>query len=166
MDTEDEKEECPLFRRFGIPQEQPIYMASLWGVMLGREVALRNVISWEALKFRRRFRVPFVFFEDLAKEVEGQGWLGCRIADGTERPGIPVNLKWRCTICHLRPSVTQAQARWSKRVEIVRKDVECFFGIVRGHFRILKLSLLYSDRKKIGNIFFACLHIAKYASFI
>ncbi|CAM9769949.1 unnamed protein product, partial [Choristocarpus tenellus] len=64
--------------------------------------------------------------------------------------------KWRCTICLLRASVTQAQARWSKRVESVRKDIECFFGRVKGGFSILELPLLYSERKNIDNIFFTC----------
>ncbi|CAM9878150.1 unnamed protein product, partial [Choristocarpus tenellus] len=44
----------------------------------------------------------------------------------------------------------------SERVESVRKDVECFFGKVKGRFRILKLPLLYSERKKINNLFFTC----------
>ncbi|CAN0384411.1 unnamed protein product, partial [Discosporangium mesarthrocarpum] len=49
--------------------------------------------TWEALKFRRRFRVPFPFFEELVKEVESQGWLGPETADASDRPGIPLQLK-------------------------------------------------------------------------
>ncbi|CAM9541858.1 unnamed protein product [Choristocarpus tenellus] len=63
---------------------------------------------------------------------------------------------WRCTIFPLRASVTQAQARWSERVESARKNVKCFFGRVKGCYRILKLPLLYSHMKKIDNIFFTC----------
>lgn len=41
-------------------------------------------------------------------------------------------------------------------MESVRKDVECFFGILKGRFRILKLPILYRDKKAIDNVFFAC----------
>jgi len=38
----------------------------------------------------------------------------------------------------------------------VRKDVECFFGILKGRFRILKMTLLYGTRERVDNIFFTC----------
>jgi len=38
----------------------------------------------------------------------------------------------------------------------VRKDVECFFGILKGRFRILKLRMAYHKREYIDNIFFTC----------
>lgn len=45
---------------------------------------------------------------------------------------------------------------FSKTLESVRKDVECFFGILKGRFRILKLRLGYHSRDDIDNIFFTC----------
>ena len=44
----------------------------------------------------------------------------------------------------------------SKRLESVRKDVECFFGSVKGRFRILKLPLLFEDKEVIDNVWFTC----------
>lgn len=38
----------------------------------------------------------------------------------------------------------------------MRKDVECFFGILKGRFRILKLRMPYHKREDIDNIFFTC----------
>ncbi|CAM9847903.1 unnamed protein product [Choristocarpus tenellus] len=71
-------------------------------------------------------------------------------------PTRSLHLQWRCTICPLRASVIQAQARWIERVESVRKDFECFFSRVKSRFGILNLPLLYSHRKKIDTIFFTC----------
>lgn len=38
----------------------------------------------------------------------------------------------------------------------MRKDVECFFGVLKGRFRVLKLRLTYHSRESIDNIFFTC----------
>ena len=45
---------------------------------------------------------------------------------------------------------------FSKHLESVRKDVECFFGILKGRFRILKLPILFRSRERIDNAFFTC----------
>ena len=45
---------------------------------------------------------------------------------------------------------------FSKRLESVRKDMECFFGSVKGRFRILKLPLLFQDREAIDDVWFTC----------
>ncbi|CAN0019648.1 unnamed protein product [Pylaiella littoralis] len=47
-------------------------------------------------------------------------------------------------------------ATFSEMPKSVRKDVECFFGILKGRFRILKLRLAYHCREDIDNIFFTC----------
>lgn len=41
-------------------------------------------------------------------------------------------------------------------LESVRKDIECFFGILKGRFRILKMQLLYRGIYKLDNIFHTC----------
>ena len=50
---------------------------------------------------------------------------------------------------------------FSKRLESSRKDVECFFGIAKGRFRILKFSIPYRKQIDIDNVFFTIciLHI-------
>lgn len=45
---------------------------------------------------------------------------------------------------------------FSSTLESVRKGVECFFGILKGRFIILKLRLGYHSKEDIDNIFFAC----------
>lgn len=46
----------------------------------------------------------------------------------------------------------------SKWLECVRKDVECFFGRLKGRFRILKLPILFREKKHVDNVFFtACI---------
>ena len=45
---------------------------------------------------------------------------------------------------------------FSKRLESSRKDVECFFGRVKGRSRILKLSLLLQHKEVIDNVWFTC----------
>lgn len=45
---------------------------------------------------------------------------------------------------------------FSKRLESARKDVECFFGIVKSRFRIVKGVLQYHKKGDIDNIFFTC----------
>ena len=45
---------------------------------------------------------------------------------------------------------------WSKRLESVRKDVECFFGILNGRFRLLRLPIIFRSKRRIDNVFFTC----------
>ncbi|CAN0357815.1 unnamed protein product, partial [Discosporangium mesarthrocarpum] len=46
--------------------------------------------------------------------------------------------QWRCLMCPLKSVLTVAELKWSKRLEIVRKNVECFFERLKGRFRVLK----------------------------
>ncbi|CAM9952566.1 unnamed protein product, partial [Discosporangium mesarthrocarpum] len=70
-------------------------------------------------------------------------------------------MQWRCLMCPFKASPTQAQLKWSNWLESVRKDVDCYFGRLKGRFRILKLPMLYwassnRPREKIDNVFFTC----------
>lgn len=38
----------------------------------------------------------------------------------------------------------------------MRKDVECFFGVLKGRFKVLKLRVGYHSHECIDNIFFTC----------
>lgn len=51
---------------------------------------------------------------------------------------------------------TEEETHWSKALESVRKDVECFFGILKGRFRVLKLPILYRKKEDVDNMFFTC----------
>ena len=45
---------------------------------------------------------------------------------------------------------------FSRTLESVRKDVECFFGILKGRFRVLKLRVGCHSQESVDNIFFTC----------
>ena len=51
--------------------------------------------------------------------------------------------QWRCLQFPLKYASSIWARRWSKRLESVRKDVECAFGIVKQRFRILKVPFLF-----------------------
>lgn len=65
-------------------------------------------------------------------------------------------LKWRVLIEPTKCPVNKQDTMFSKWLESVRKDVECFFGRVKGRFRILKLPLLFRQKIHIDNIWFTC----------
>lgn len=64
--------------------------------------------------------------------------------------------QWRCLQCPLKVAGNDAELQWSKALESVRKDVECFFGILKGRFRILKLPLQYREHVNIDDMFMSC----------
>lgn len=68
----------------------------------------------------------------------------------------PLLAKWEILIPPSKFPPTEMESRWSKALESVRKDVECFFGILKGRFRILKLGILFQDLEDIDNMFFTC----------
>lgn len=45
---------------------------------------------------------------------------------------------------------------FSKWLESVRKDVECFFGRLKGRFRLLKLPIMMRTPKEVDNVFYTC----------
>ncbi|CAN0178702.1 unnamed protein product [Ascophyllum nodosum] len=62
--------------------------------------------------------------------------------------------KWRVLQEPSKYPTTPEDTQYSKQLESTRKDVECFFGILKGRFRILKLPLLYRSKEAIDNVFF------------
>lgn len=53
---------------------------------------------------------------------------------------------------------TIAEHNWSRRVESVRKDIECCFGRLKGRWRLFKKGILFGSREKIDNAWFtACI---------
>merc|ERR1712070_965398 len=43
-----------------------------------------------------------------------------------------------------------------KKMESVRKDIECFFGRLKGRWRILKTPISFHSKEKVDNVFFTC----------
>ncbi|CAN0439876.1 unnamed protein product, partial [Pylaiella littoralis] len=61
-------------------------------------------------------------------------------------------------ICPYKTYASVEQQEWSKRFESVRKDIECFFGRLKGRFRLFKTGVLFNSREKIDNAWFtACI---------
>lgn len=48
------------------------------------------------------------------------------------------------------------ETRWSKTLASVRKHSACFFGTLKGRFRILKLPVPFQKKDDVDNVFFAC----------
>ena len=75
-------------------------------------------------------------------------------------PPLPPNSRpptqWKTLIAPSKYPIDHDDLVFSKRLESVRKDVECFFGILKGRFRILKLAIPYHKQKDIDNVFFTC----------
>eukprot|EP00752_Nemacystus_decipiens_P008561 g7647.t1 len=63
---------------------------------------------------------------------------------------------WRCLQCPFSLPVTREELIYRERLESVRKDIECFFGILKGRFRILKMPLLYRGIYKLDSIYQTC----------
>ncbi|CAB1103804.1 unnamed protein product [Ectocarpus sp. CCAP 1310/34] len=91
--------------------------------------------------------VPFTLLGEDGSEFEERGLY--LIVDGGYH-------KWRCLQCPVQFPVTQDELAFRKQLESVRKDIECFFGILKGRFRILKMPLLYRGIHKLDCIFQTC----------
>jgi Plant transposon protein len=61
--------------------------------------------------------------------------------------------RWRIMQCPIKSSTNMNELKWSTRLESVRKDVECTFGILKGRFQILRSRILFHSQKKVDNIF-------------
>lgn len=64
--------------------------------------------------------------------------------------------QWKTLIPPTKCPVEAGDRRFSGRLESSRKDVECFFGIVKGRFRICKLAIQYLRQKDLDSVFFTC----------
>jgi hypothetical protein len=58
--------------------------------------------------------------------------------------------------CPIKSSFNIFELMWSTRLESVRKDVKCTFGILKVRFRILGGSVNFHDQWKVDNVFVAC----------
>ena len=64
-------------------------------------------------------------------------------------------LRWKCLQCGLKTLSEEKYMKWRKKLEFVRKDIECFFGWLKQRFKILKIPNLLQDKTKIDNMVFA-----------
>jgi len=64
-------------------------------------------------------------------------------------------LRWKCLQCGLKSHSDEKYVKWRKKLESVRKDIECFFGRLKQRFKILKIPNLLQDKTKIDNLVFA-----------
>ena len=59
-------------------------------------------------------------------------------------------LKWEVLQCGLKSSSEDNYNEWRKRLESVRKDIECYFGCLKQRFKVLMIPNTF--RKKIRSI--------------
>jgi Plant transposon protein len=65
-------------------------------------------------------------------------------------------LCWLTTIPPFKESPYTAHLRCSKWVELMRKDVECCFGIMKGRFRIIKTGIRLRRIQACDNVWLTC----------
>ena len=51
---------------------------------------------------------------------------------------------------------SQEQHVWTKRLERIRKNVECIFVRLKRHFGLLRASIEYQSQSAVDNAFFSC----------
>jgi hypothetical protein len=64
--------------------------------------------------------------------------------------------KWRPLQCPNKHASGDSSASFSERLESVRKDAECTFGILKKRWHILKNHILLHSKEKIDNIVLTC----------
>ena len=63
----------------------------------------------------------------------------------------------KCIIGSMHGNASQENAvRFSQRLESVRKDAECTFGILKKRWHILKNHMLLHNKARIDNVVFTC----------
>lgn len=65
-------------------------------------------------------------------------------------------IQWRTLIGPSRYPLSEDDLRFSKRLNSVRKDVECLVGILKTRFRILSLAMPYQKQERMDYVFFTC----------
>jgi hypothetical protein len=83
--------------------------------------------------------------------------------DGTTKELVGVYLicdggyhRWRCLQCPMKHSVDPHVNAFSAQMEAVRKDVECFFGILKIRFRYIDGKIEITLFEDIDNVMYTC----------
>lgn len=66
---------------------------------------------------------------------------------------------WATSMEPSKHSTSDEEYRWSEMLESLRKDVECYFGILKQIFAILKYGCRFQDQRVMDDIFFTCVAI-------
>ena len=61
-----------------------------------------------------------------------------------------------CTVSPVKNGVTYEVIRFFERLESTRNDVECFFGILKGRFRILRYGFRFQSITLCDKLFLTC----------
>jgi hypothetical protein len=95
--------------------------------------------------------VPFVLYNSFGDIVTCKG--GYLVVDG----GFPDSIT---LMDPDKKRMSRENVLWSEWVESVRKDVECFFGVLKSRFRFFKNGVVYHDPALIEKAFktASCLH--------
>jgi hypothetical protein len=64
--------------------------------------------------------------------------------------------RWACLMSPFPRTGNEADKRWSEWLESVRKDVECFFGVLKSRFRWLRNPITLHYQSQIDNAVFLC----------
>eukprot|EP00804_Cyclotella_cryptica_P005982 CCRYP_000240-RA/>CCRYP_000240-RA protein AED:0.35 eAED:0.35 QI:0/-1/0/1/-1/1/1/0/141 len=65
-------------------------------------------------------------------------------------------LRWSATAPPFKVTNIITEIRWSKCVKLMRKDVECGFGILKGQWRILKTGIRIQGVEAVEEMWFTC----------
>jgi hypothetical protein len=65
-------------------------------------------------------------------------------------------LSWSCTVPPFLMTNKINKTRWSKWIELMRKDIECTFQILKGRWRILKSGVRISGVENVDKVWFTC----------
>jgi hypothetical protein len=65
-------------------------------------------------------------------------------------------LNWSCTVPPFSVTNNIDEICWSKWLELMRKDVECMFGILKGKWRILKSGVRIYGVDSVDHVWFTC----------
>jgi hypothetical protein len=65
-------------------------------------------------------------------------------------------VSWSTCIPPVKLHVLRCDTRWSEWIESMRKDVECCFGIIKGHFRILKSHIRTRSIESVDKVWKTC----------
>ena len=122
---QDEEEEIKEKQKFRNSYARSNYKMCYWYLML-QNPYIADPTTREGKQFRRRFECKGAYL----------------ITDG----GYHL---WRCCQPPIKAAWNEDECHWSLRLESVRKNVECTFGILKVRFRILKFPMMYNDRAKV-----------------
>lgn len=94
---------------------------------------------------------------DGRQRVGTRRWRGAWVlADNGYHPS------WSCCIPPFKRPQYKCESRFSEWVESMRKDVECFFGVLKGRFRILKTGVRFHGVSVCDQVFKTCVALHNY----